>query len=53
MTFTIDSFHSHFPLLFSKVVGGAIDTVSDIFGDDLREKEDANSLPLKDENPKV
>merc|ERR1712241_248808 len=32
------------------VVGGAIDTVSDIFGDDLREKEDANSLPLKDEN---
>jgi len=35
------------------VVGGAIDTVSDIFGDDLREKEDANSLPLKDENPKV
>jgi len=35
------------------VASGVIDTVSDIFGDDLREKEDANALPLKDENPKV
>ena len=50
--------------LFSKVIGGAIDTVSDIFGDDVREgdveygdyvpeKEDANAIPLKAENPKV
>ena len=49
---------------FSKVIGGAIDTVSDIFGDDVREgdveygdyvpeKEDANAIPLKAENPKV
>jgi len=46
------------------VIGGAIDTVSDIFGDDVREgdveygdyipeKEDANAIPLKAENPKV
>lgn len=44
---------SHFHLLFTKVAGGVIDTVSDIFGDDLRETEDANNLPLKDVNPKV
>ena len=49
---------------FPKVIGGAIDTVSDIFGDDVREgdveygdyvpeKEEANAIPLKADNPKV
>ena len=53
-TQTTQHFRSILPLS-SKIVEGAVNKVSDIFGDDLREREDEHTnLPkIKDDNPKV